>query len=126
MAVDSSPSFPEGQRPITEPRPGQITRVGEIKRGNAYLFMGLNGKLSQSVTVLEAPHRSETNPGLGIGITIAISYSKEELKAMAVHPQTTMFLPLANIGIKEVRKRLYFQPGTSIWLADPKKLPEHS
>ena len=131
MAADASPSFSEGQPPVIEPRPGQVTSRDQITQGRQYLFRSSNkglpqGFLSQPITVLEGPQLSKTNRTF---VKCSVDYTQErleELSGSATHPprpQRTMTVFLSDVGIMEKGE---FKPGTSIWLEDPEKFPKDS
>lgn len=132
MAVDTSPSFSEGQPPITEPRPGQVTSKTQIEMGKTYLFRAASRKapqklfVSQAMTVLEGPKLSETNRTF---VKCRVNYTEEQLRELAgsatnpPQPPTTMTIFLSDVGITEKGE---FKPGTSVWLTDPEKLPKES
>jgi hypothetical protein len=131
MSIDASPAFSEGQSPITEPRPGQVTGKDRIAPGRTYLFRSANRKspqelfVSQPITVLEGPQLSKSQRTF---IKVRVDYPDEQLvddNDRSSHPQrqTTMIVNLSDVGIMENGD---FKPGTGIWLADPEQLPKES
>jgi hypothetical protein len=132
MSIDASPSFLEGQLPITEPRLGQVTGKDQIMPGKTYLFRSASRRspqelfVSQPITVLEGPQLSKLQRTF---IKCRVDYPDEQLaddNDRSFPPQkkqTTIIVNLSDVGIMENGD---FKPGTGIWLADPGKLPKES